>query len=350
MISSLLTICICGGGNLGHTIAGYVAAKSDFNVNILTSNPHLWAQSLEIDDCLGKSFHGKLSVISNDPAKVIPQSDIILLCLPGFAIEDELLKINPFLTKGQTVGSVVSSTGFFFIAQALLSESIGIFGFHRVPFIARTNIYGHSASLLGYKKELKIAIEHVEYHEDLVHTLTKMLDTPITLAHHHLEVSLSNSNPLLHTTRLYSLFGNYQEGMFYDQIPFFYEDWEDRTSELLIACDKEFFEIINKLPINSNSIESLLSYYECINSHSLTMKIRSIEAFKSLKAPLKQTCNGLYIPDFTHRYFNEDFAFGLAIIKQLGVITGTYTPNIDVVLEWGNKFIPMKDNHLDIRV
>lgn len=350
MINSHSTICICGGGNLGHTIAGYIATKSDFNVNVLTGTPHLWAQSLQIDDCSGRNFHGKLSTISDDPAKVIPESDIVLLCLPGFAIQDELLKIRPFLTKKQAVGSVVSSTGFFFLAQAILPESIGIFGFHRVPFIARTNIYGHSASLLGYKKELKIAIEHIECTEGLINTLTKMLDTPIVLAHHHLEVSLSNSNPLLHTIRLYSLFGDYQDGVVYEQIPFFYEDWEDKTSELLIACDKEFFEIIDKLPIHPDCIQSLLSYYECTNGHSLTMKIRSIEAFKGLKAPMKQVDGGRYVPDFMHRYFNEDFTFGLAIIKQLGAITGTYTPNIDMILEWGIKFIPMKNNHLDIRI
>lgn len=342
MNTSPLTICICGGGNLGHTVAGYVAAKKQFAVNLLTSHPERWQREITVKDGSGHTFCGKPAVVSNRPELTIPQSDIILLCLPGFAIQDELLKIKPFLKEGQIVGSIVSSTGFFFIAKQLLSPGIGLFGFQRVPFISRINEYGRSASLLGYKKQLKIAIENYPEKEKLQQVLFQLLDTPIEVVPHYLEVSLSNSNPLLHTSRLYNLFQNYSEGTYYEKVPLFYEDWTDEDAELLIRCDNEFFRILDRLPVNIREIQPILEYYESRDAHSLALKIRSIEAFKDLPSPMIKIAENKYIPDFTNRYFQEDFSFGLSFIKNIGDQLEADIPNITKIYNWACRFIPIK--------
>ena len=54
-----INICICGGGGLGHVIAG-VAAHKGFNVSILTRHPDQWNPSLLIEDCRGNTFSGSL--------------------------------------------------------------------------------------------------------------------------------------------------------------------------------------------------------------------------------------------------------------------------------------------------
>lgn len=81
-------------------------------MNLLTSHPERWQRGITVKDGNGHTFCGELAVISNQAELTVPQSDIILLCLPGFAIQDELLKIKPFLKEGQIIGSIVSSTGF----------------------------------------------------------------------------------------------------------------------------------------------------------------------------------------------------------------------------------------------
>ena len=75
-------ICICGGGNLGHVIAGLAAYKG-YKVSVLTRKPELWNSSLIVKDLEGNTFTGKLTTITKDASQVIPQADIILLCLPG---------------------------------------------------------------------------------------------------------------------------------------------------------------------------------------------------------------------------------------------------------------------------
>ena len=80
-------ICICGGGSLGHVIAGYLSAKKEVEVNVLTQRPQLWKHELHISTPEGGTLHGKLSIISDNPEEVLRGTDIVLLCLPGYAIK-----------------------------------------------------------------------------------------------------------------------------------------------------------------------------------------------------------------------------------------------------------------------
>lgn len=332
-----LNICICGGGSLGHVVAG-VAASKGFNVSVLTRHPDKWNSPLCIEDCQGRIFSAPLASITDNPATVIPQADIVLLCLPGFAIEEELIHIRPFLQEGTCTGSVVCCTGFFFTACRVLGSSASLFGFQRAPFIARVHEYGRTAHLLGYKKELQIATMNNPRPAILQQVLQEMLDTPVRLLHHFLEASLTNSNPLLHPARLYSLFHTWNEGHLYKEIPGFYASWNDESSQLLIDCDNEFHRTLEALPVRIEPIPTLLSYYESHDAASLTRKIRSITAFKDIPTPMKEIKGG-YVPDFESRYFTEDFPFGILIIKSIAEILHIDTSHIDQVLLWGQRML-----------
>lgn len=328
-----MNICICGGGGLGHVIAG-MAARKGMNVSILTRRPGQWGPSLAIEDCKGNTFVGPLGAVTDNPATVIPHADIVLLCLPGFAIEEELLRIRPFLQRNTCIGSVVCCTGFFFTACRIIGRDASLFGFQRAPFIARVHTYGQKALLLGYKKELQVATVNIPHPETLRLALQQLSDTPVRMLRHFLEASLTNSNPLLHPARLYALFHAWNEGDAYTEIPGFYSSWDDESSALLIACDHEFQQILQALPVRIEPIPTLLAYYDSHDAPSLTRKIRSITAFRHIEAPMKKTEKG-YVPDFKNRYFTEDFPFGLLIIKSIANILHVCTPHIDSVLEWG---------------
>lgn len=116
-------ITICGGGSLGHVIAGWLSACNHANVNVLTNRPNKWNHNILIDTPNGIILNGVLDIITNKPENVIPSSDIVLLCLPGFLIKEELKKIKPYLSLKTYVGCVFSSTGFFFEAKEILDEN-----------------------------------------------------------------------------------------------------------------------------------------------------------------------------------------------------------------------------------
>lgn len=327
-------ICICGGGSLGHVIAGYLSAKKDLEVNILTQRPQLWKHELQISTPEGDTLCGKLNTVSNKPEEALHKVDIVLLCLPGYAIKSELLKIKPYANECTYVGTIFSSTGFFFEALEILDNDVPLWGFQRVPFIARTNVYGESAHLLGYKTSHNIAVEHCEDKERFRSQIEKLFDAPVHLLNNYYEASFTNSNPILHPSRLYTLFKDWNKNVYYDHQLLFYEEWTNEASELLITLDKELFSVLAKLPVAPDFLMPILPYYESSNTESLTRKIRSINAFKGITTPMIFSEKG-WQPDLNSRYFREDFMHGLRYIHQEAHRLGIEVPMIDKVYNWG---------------
>lgn len=325
-------VCICGGGSLGHVCAGVLASQKDVDVNLFTQKPEQWSHHIKVTDLNEKVFEGDIAVISNNAEDALRDCDIVFLCLPGFAIESTLVSIKPFVANA-SVGSIVCSTGFFFAAHRILGEDVRLFGFQRVPYIARTSEYGHSANLLGYKSQLSIACENVENVEEFRQLVEKLWMTPAKLLSSHYEVSLTNSNPILHTGRLYSMWKDWN-GEVYDHIILFYKEWTIEASQTLIDMDAEFMQLLDVLPVKKGAIPSLLEYYESHDAESLCKKISSIPAFQEIASPMKKVEGG-WVPDFESRYFTEDFPYGLTFIKKLAEEKGIATPTIDKVYAWG---------------
>ena len=329
-------ITLCGGGALGHVIAGWLSAHDHAEVNILTNRPEKWHHEIEIDTPDGLLLSGRITKISNNPEDVIPQSDIVLLCLPGFMISKQLESIKSVLSPLTFVGSVFCSTGFFFDAFKILGTQQPLWGFQRVPFISRVNEYGKSAHLLGYKDIHNVAVENVNEHQQYEFTtlLAEWFERPIKLLKNYYEASLTNSNPLLHTSRLYTMFGGDNDGKIYDRMIFFYEEWTEAAADMYIKMDTEFFNLLKSLPVSDNYLSPVLEYYESYDAHSLAEKLSSIQGFKGITSPMKQVDEG-WVPDFESRYFTEDFPYGLKYIWQLAHENGISCPNIDLVYEWG---------------
>lgn len=330
-----MNITICGGGNLGHVCAGFLSSQEGLQVSLLTTKPELWSQYLEVVDNNGKSYKGKLAKISSSPQEVIHGADMVLLCLPGFAIHDVLCSIAPYLDSKSWVGTVVSSTGFFFEAMKVLPESQPLFGFQRVPFISRIINYGHVAQLKGYKDSLSVAVEQTDNKEEVRATLEKLFLTPTHLLDSYYEVSLSNSNPLLHTSRLYTMWKDWTPGMSYDRNPEFYSEWTIEAAQLLIDMDVEFQQLLLALGLRPGSIPTVLDYYESKDAASLCAKLRSIAAFKGIQSPMVMNKYGAFEPDFSSRYFTEDFPYGMRFIIETANKCGVDIPHIQKVYQWG---------------
>lgn len=334
---NIYKICICGGGGLGHTCAAVLSSHSNTEVMLYTQHPEQWNNDFIVDDPNGKQYNGHLSLISNLPQDVIPQADIILFCLPAFLVESTLVTIKPFLSSNTIIGSVVGNTGFFLFAHHVLENSNGLFAFQRVPYISRVVEYGKRASLLGYKNELLMATEHIAQPVEFCQTISELFKTPTALVDSFYEVTLSNSNPILHTGRLYSMWHDWN-GKHYDYNPLFYHDWTDAASQLLIDMDKEFFDLLTTLSVSTKHIHTLLEHYEAHDATTLTKKLKSIPSFANILSPMKQTSEG-WIPDIASRYFTEDFPFGLRFIYELAHKHNIPCPTIDKVYHWGMNLI-----------
>lgn len=330
-------LVIIGGGNLGHTISGVMVSRG-FRVLILTRDPGKWDEFIEVEDLNGKVYNGKIEV-SNDFAQ-IKHTTHILFTLPGNVLLAALNEIEPYVKSDHIIGHVVSSTGFFWQARKVLGQSVSLYGFQRVPFISRIKEYGKRAVITGYKKVNKIAIlGSIETKNFLSDFYADRIGGELVFLKSYLEAALTNSNPLLHTARMYSLFKDFESGTTtYHHIPYLYREWDIMSSELLINMDSEFQFIIAKLEVSNENFPSILDYYESFDARSLTHKIQGIPAFKDILTPMIQN-ESFYLPDLGNRIFEEDIPYGLVIIKSLGKITEIETPNIDKVLFWSQNLM-----------
>ena len=325
------SICICGGGSLGHVIAAVLSNKG-FVVNLWTGHPGPWQPEITIDDYTGKTITGALHVVSDKPEDTVAISDMLLLCVPGFLVEQQLQRAKPYIRPETLVGSVVCSNGFFWIARHILGDASRLFGFQRVPYICRVAEYGKSAVIKGYKSKLKLSGSCNTDVDALADLFSQAFETPTHALEHYLEATLTNSNPLLHPARIYGMLSR-ETGDVFDKEFLFYEEWDDYSSEVLINCDNEFQRLLGYLPVNRKEVPGILDYYESADASSLTRKIRAINAFKGIKMSMFRE-EGKYVVDYSNRYFTEDIPFGLLIIKSIAEAMKQDTPYIDTVLLW----------------
>lgn len=327
-------ICLCGGGAQTHVIAAWLSDRG-CKTFILTRHPEQWSTEYEISTPNGPC-KARIESISADPADVVPQADIVLLTVPGLANHSELEKIKPYLKTGSYVGGVFCSSGFFFEALKVLQENVKLWGFQRVPFIARVENYGHKAKLLSDRPQLKIAVERATdfEKEKFREWVQGAFGIETVLLSNYLEASITNSNPILHTARLYSMFSDWNPSKIYSHNILFYEEWTEAAAELLIKMDNELFNVLGHLPVTAGYLTPLLEYYESFDAKSLAKKISSIAGFKGIESPMIKTEKG-WIPDFSSRYFTEDFGISLNIIHELAVGEKVPVPCIEKALKWG---------------
>lgn len=225
------------------------------------------------------------------------------------------------------------------MAKKILGENARLFAFQRVPFICRIGRSGSYVNITGLKKELFMTHLGFGMEKDGLFSLIKKFEksflTKIFLLDSYLESTISNSNPILHTSRLFSLLSM-------DTLSnplFFYGDWDLQSSEMLLGCDSEIGEILSRLPVPFPHFKSLKEHYEVADAEEMTEKLSSIKAFQSITFPLIEKGPKVSVPDPDNRYFREDLPYGLLILKAIAQITNVRTPNFDKIIFKLQEFI-----------
>lgn len=329
-----MRITIVGGGNIGTQFAVHCAEKGH-KVVIYTSKPDLYDGHLNIVDEKGVTTHeGDIESVTADPEIAFRHVELILVTVPATMMKSIAEKVYASANEKTIIGVVPGNGGNECAFKKCIDRGNVFFGIERVPAIARLVQKGKTVMSTGYKPELHVAAlprNSTKECADLIHSLFDMKTTVIP---NFLNLTMTPSNPILHTTRLYTIFHDWHEGVVYPSLPLFYEEWDDKSSELLITCDDELQRVCQALPeFELSYVKPLKVYYESPSIEAMTKKLSSITAFKGLKTPTVNVEGGL-IPDLHSRYFTADFSYGLSIIKQIAELAEVSTPSIDRVIGW----------------
>lgn len=329
-----MKIAVLGGGNIGTLMAAEFSSKGH-DVWVVTHDASSWSKEIE--------------VFAGDEMQLIPATPI----QPTSSIEDAVVgaeyiwitypihvmgatadALVSHVKPGQKIGVVPGACAELFYGK-LLQKGCILFGLQRVHSVARIKERGRSVYALGSRREeLFLASIPSDAAATIATEVQALFDIPTTALPNYLSLTLVPSNPILHTTRIRSMFRFWSESVAFPSNILFYESWDDSSSELLFACDEELQYVCDALPFDLSSVKSLKDHYESQTPRALTRKIASIPAFKGLLSPMKEISQGAWVPDFSSRYFESDFRYGLRCIQQIARLAQVDTPHIDEVLAW----------------
>ncbi len=332
-----MKITIVGGGNIGTQFAVHCSEKKH-DVVVYTSKPEVFSRHLNIIDADDKTIHeGDIAFATNNPELAFRDADLILVTMPSPMMKSIAEIIYAHTDKESIIGIVPGNGGSECAFGKCISRGNVFFGIERVPAIARLVKKGQTVKSTGYRDELHVSALPIANVKKCAEMISGIFDMPCKVIPSFLNLTMTPSNPILHTTRLRTIFSDWNPEITYDFVPLFYEEWDDASSELLIACDNEVQEICRALPeFQLNYVKSLRVHYESPTVEAMTKKISSIQAFKGIVTPTVEI-DGRLIPDLHSRYFTADFSYGLKIIKQVADFAEVKTPNIDATMNWYKK-------------
>ena len=337
------TITVFGGGNIG-TYFACVAAQKGYAVTVYSSKPEIFHKDLQIVNQNGEvTATGTLSDVTDDVEKAM-NSDLLFVAYPSFMFSDFAEKILPYVKNGQQICVLPGTGGAEFSFSECIRKGAVLLGLQRVPAVARLREYGHTVCVEGKRDCLYVASIPHTYADQFATVLADLFDMKCESLPNYLCVTMTPSNPILHTSRLYAMFSDYEPGKTYEKNPLFYGEWTDASSEMLIACDAEHQNMLKRFDkMDLSGVKSLKLHYESETVPEMTAKLTSIQSLHNILSPMVQTENG-FVPDFSSRYFSADFPYGLAIIEAFGDLTGSTIPRIRESMNWyrkasGNDFV-----------
>lgn len=336
-------ICVIGGGNLAHFIVAKLGQENE--VSVYTRRADEWKNEIEAVDISGARTVGKVKKTSDDAGRVLSQVEIVFITWPTNILHERICEIEPYITENMWVCFCPGYGGKEFICSSMAEKGTHIMGTQRVFSSTKVLEYGKSVSCIDNRPAIHMGTLRKEDLKEGCNILFELFHKKCIAYDNYLNIALTPSNPVLHTSRLYSLFKDYDEDTYYTRRMSFYSEWDDDSSEVLLRYDEEVQGICRELDdMRLDGVKSLRKHYEIADVEGcgsdierMTKKIRSLKFLKD-QAPMIETERG-FIPDFNARYFQEDFMFGLYVLRNYAVVLGSNTKQMDEIIAWYKKVV-----------
>lgn len=226
------------------------------------------------------------------------------------------------------------------------------FSFGLIPWVVRTKVYGSHVTSYGPKANNTVFLSHskdVSFLESSV--LRPLTENFFQTGKSHfvdnmLSLTLSVDNQIIHPARVYDLATRHSQGWKNrESVPFFYRDWSFEATDTLISLDNDYEKIRTALrkEFPDESFIHMSSYLE-LERFSYAKATPDVQksfsestTLSSIVTPISKV-HGRFFLDRTHRFFLDDFSFGLEIAQWFGRQLGVKTKNIDGVLDFGTDY------------
>lgn len=329
-------ITIVGAGNVGTQFAAH-ASEHGHKVTIFTSRARQIRKNIQVVNENGQVIcAGAIEKATENAEEAFSMADVIFVTVPPPQMLRVSTEIEPFIKSGVRICLVPGAGGGECAFKNCMKKGAVLFGLQRVPSVARLVEYGHIVRAVGYREKLFIAAFPHSESKVCCQIISQLFDIPCEALPNYLNITLTPSNQILHTVRLRNIYKDWKDGIMYENVPLFYEDWNDEASELLLQCDEELQNICKVLQVrglNVSGVKPLRAHYESDTAKAMTKKISGIAGFKGLESPAIKI-GDKYMPDLQSRYFTSDFPFGLSIVLQIAHLMKVDVPVMQEIWWW----------------
>ena len=357
----LTRVLICGTGSGAHALAA-VASRNGFDVCVLSQNAgkaQRWNESLERQPLavIGRNGDGAWMAnsfsVTDDPAVAARGCDLIIFAVPTFSHERYLELLKPEIRDGCVIVGLPGQNGFEFEVRNTLGPRLrncAVINFESLPWSCRVVDFGATVRINGTKKTLVGAIQgdlpKFKVNQ-VLETLQGVLGEfpKLILSGHLLGINLMSLNAYSHPPIMYGRWKDW-DGKPLDHEPLFFQGVDENTAGLLEKISDEVVAISRRImaeyPIDLSQVVRMydwdIAHYsdQIADKTNLMTALRTNALYQGRAHPMVQTSNGQYIPDFNHRFLLEDIPC-LAVIRGIAEIAGVETPNLDMVLLWGQE-------------
>ncbi len=352
-------VTIVGGGASAHVLIPFLASAGH-RVQVLTRRPDDWSEEVElqlqsIDEELLQTFTGRLARVSNDPAEVIPESDVVVLCMPVNTYRPALHGLAPHLRRDREVfvGTIYGQAGFNWmvgeITQKHELDNVTTFAVGLIPWICRVIEYGRVGVTYGCKEINVAAVAPRDRFEALNDFFLEAIcerwlgKGAFSQSDNFLSLTLSVDNQIIHPARCLGLYRRYGgKWPTKDDIPYFYRDFDELSADLMRDLDADYTKVRDGLRqrFPDRDFPYMLDYLglERLSYQSENTDIResftTSKTLGAIKPPTRQLDSGEWEIDTDHRFFTDDVSYGVCIAKWLAEQMDLEVPTIDAIIEW----------------
>lgn len=354
-----LDVVVCGGGRTGHLNAVLFKQVPGVRVSLLTTRPgvitrhHSGTDGLTVFVPDSPALHARLDAVGEDPA-LAAHADLVILTVPAHVRAAWLRGIVQALPRDKPVyvGAIPGFCGFDWLAEQILAErpNAVIWGMKDVPHTAYDLRPGISVRMGGAKQLLHVgthAREGAAARAALQGMLQRLYAAPVQLLDHFLEITLTPGNPIMHSSVVYGLVGPYSQwhGRAFPAPVCWWTDCTELGAYFLERSDAESQRLCKvveeRLGIDLSSVKPL--HQEIVEAYgdqirdprTLLSVLRTNQAYDAIEAPMvpAPTQRG-YVIDKDSRAFQEDVAYGLAVLVEMGRRLGVPLPHIREIFDW----------------
>jgi len=179
-------VTVVGAGNSAHVIAGYAGSMHNVEVSMLNTVAH---ENEKLKNNMHKRMTvkhrngqddiiGKISVVSDNPAEVIPHADLVLMAVPAHIHEHYFRLMAPYVQPNLSLGVVTAQGCLDLVARNIFQNKfdfLNFFSFETLPWACRLVEHGLEAEVLGTKLAVDVAAHPYNMTSPACRVLTQLI-------------------------------------------------------------------------------------------------------------------------------------------------------------------------------